>query len=320
MNKISVIVPIYNVENYILFTLKSIINQTFKDFELILVNDGSTDNSIKVASDYLNSVNKDFELITQKNAGVSSARNKGIRSSNCEWIICIDSDDILESDFLSDLYLNTIKFDCQLGIMNFNKLHIDDYIEGEFKKQKSFVISANQIREKFLLRKINIIVPGVLIKKSILINNELFYDESVRFSEDMIFLWRLLYSIEKIYYNPTPMYNYIIREASIMHFSPQENILSGYYGMNKMLNKLPKAISIRRKNLILARWVFGALQTVIRTHTYDSGFFISKKIFYRYHFKKLLFFSDFRVVILSIIGLVNFRVLFKIVKKMGSAK
>ncbi len=93
--KISVIIPIYNSEKYLSECLESIINQTFKDIEIICINDGSKDNSLNILNEYLKKDNR-IIIVNQKNSGVSSARNKGIRLSTGDFISFIDSDDYLD--------------------------------------------------------------------------------------------------------------------------------------------------------------------------------------------------------------------------------
>lgn len=102
MPKFSIIVPVYNVEKYIKKCLDSILNQSFKDYEVIVVNDGTKDNSIELIQDY------PVKIINQKNQGLSVARNKGVKHATGEYIIFIDSDDWIEKDLLKKLNESTI--------------------------------------------------------------------------------------------------------------------------------------------------------------------------------------------------------------------
>lgn len=97
MPKFSIIVPVYNVEKYVSKCLDSIKQQTFKDYEVIVVNDGTKDNSIEIAKKY------DVKIITQKNQGLSEARNTGVKNSSGEYLIFLDSDDYLEKDLLKNI-------------------------------------------------------------------------------------------------------------------------------------------------------------------------------------------------------------------------
>ena len=103
MPRLSIIVPIYNVEKYLPRCIESILNQTFKDFELILVNDGSTDSSYEILKEYENKYDN-FRVINQKNGGLSAAKNAGIKIAKGEYIAFLDSDDYLDKNFLETLY------------------------------------------------------------------------------------------------------------------------------------------------------------------------------------------------------------------------
>ena len=100
--KISVIIPVYNVEKYIIECIESIINQTLKDIEIIVVNDGTKDNSIKIVEEYLS--DKRIKIINKANGGLSSARNEGMKVAKGEYIYFIDSDDFINEDVLEVLY------------------------------------------------------------------------------------------------------------------------------------------------------------------------------------------------------------------------
>ena len=103
MTQITIVLPVYNVEKYLAQCLESITNQTFKDFECICVNDGSTDNSLKILQEYAQK-DKRFKIITQENKGLSGARNTGIKNTNTKYLTFIDSDDWITENYLEVLY------------------------------------------------------------------------------------------------------------------------------------------------------------------------------------------------------------------------
>ena len=102
--KVSVIVPVYNAEEYIGATLDSIINQDFNSYEIIVVDDGSTDQSPEIISEKLTKSTADYRIIRQDNAGVSSARNRGMQEATGEYLVFIDADDYVTGNHLSELY------------------------------------------------------------------------------------------------------------------------------------------------------------------------------------------------------------------------
>ena len=127
--KISIIIPVYNVEDYLSMCIESVIAQTYKDWELILVDDGSPDNSGSICDEYA-SRDPRIRVIHKKNAGVSAARNTGIEAANGEWISFIDSDDWVDTDYLEKFELD--KDDADLIIQG---LEYYDNRNGQYFKQ-----------------------------------------------------------------------------------------------------------------------------------------------------------------------------------------
>ena len=153
MPKLSVIVPIYNVEEYLANCIESILNQTFKDFELILINDGSTDNSLEICYRYRDR-DKRINVINKKNGGVSSARNIGIEISKGEYIAFVDPDDDIEINMYEEL----------MGIMENNNV---DIVVSGFK----FINLINNTSEKFnIYNRTNRIIKRKEINNEILID------------------------------------------------------------------------------------------------------------------------------------------------------
>jgi glycosyltransferase involved in cell wall biosynthesis len=126
MPKISIIVPVYNVENYINKCIESLIAQTLSDIEIILVNDGSTDKSGNICNDYA-AVDNRIIVIHQMNKGVSAARNKGIEAATGEWITFVDADDWVDSSMCELVYGYAKKYDVDLVMWN----HYWNYPEKE---------------------------------------------------------------------------------------------------------------------------------------------------------------------------------------------
>ena len=138
MAKISVIIPVYNCEKFIEKCLQSLVNQTLTDIEIILVNDGSTDNSQKIIEKFSDTR---IKLINKKNGGQSSARNVGLDVANGEYIGFIDSDDWVDSDFFEKLYNTAKKYNADIAMTDFIRI-------GPTKYKKRLNISEEKIYEK----------------------------------------------------------------------------------------------------------------------------------------------------------------------------
>ena len=210
--KLSVVVPVYNVENYLKKCINSILSQTFKDFELILVDDGSTDNSGHICDEYDHQYEK-VKVIHKENGGLSSARNAGIEIATGEYISFIDSDDYIDSN----MFLNMIE-----ALQNTNKdiaacgRVVDLWGEREkieFSLKKEKVYSREQaIEEVLLLRDIDVAAWDKIYRKFLF--DSIRYPEG-KISEDAAIIFQMLDISNGVVHVGTPFYHYIYRKNSI---------------------------------------------------------------------------------------------------------
>ena len=205
MPKVSIIVPVYNAECYLRKCLDSIINQDFEDWELLLIDDGSTDSSLLICQEYTNSDNRAV-VFHKENGGVSSARNFCMLKAKGEWIAFVDADDWLEQDYLT----NMLQYDKS-----------DMVIEG-YKNEKNieFKISDSNVTLEtkdidFSEKKNNQIFYFPwrrLYRRDIIIENRLFFNERIRMSEDTCFTIHYLTYCGKI--TLSSACNYIYRTGT----------------------------------------------------------------------------------------------------------
>lgn len=217
MPKISIIVPVYNVEEYLENCINSILNQTFKKFELILVNDGSTDNSLEICKRYKN-IDDRICIIDKKNGGLSSARNAGLDIAKGEYIGFVDSDDYIHPQMYELLYNQIMKENADISmcefkkVTEFNKNELSDKIilnqKVEILSNKEAVFKLGEKGEV-----IYVVSWNKLYKKSIFKNIR--FKEGI-IHEDEYIIHRLLYQINKLVYIKEKLYFYLQREGSIM--------------------------------------------------------------------------------------------------------
>ena len=182
--KISIIVPVYNVEKYIDYCIKSILAQTFEDFELILIDDGSTDNSYKICQAY--SKYNNIKLFKKENGGVSSARNYGIDHASGKYITFIDSDDFVAPDYLEKLNasaLTNTEFVFS-GIINYDSNEKKDIIN---LKNYSWDLFQENDFLNFLQQPLQTSPCAKLYLRSIIEKNNLKFDNSLSYAEDKDF-------------------------------------------------------------------------------------------------------------------------------------
>lgn len=191
---ISIIVPVYNVEEYLSKCLDSIVNQTYKNLEIILIDDGSTDNSGIICDEYSEGDTR-IKVIHKKNKGVSNTRNIGIENASGEYILFVDADDEIEKDYIYVMIKEVIQSDCDLVISNILDIFNTTCRKRIIKKENLTGIFRN---DYFTLLEL-LRVPFVKLYKSQMINKyNIRFCESMKLSEDQVFNFQY-YSIIKNY-------------------------------------------------------------------------------------------------------------------------
>jgi glycosyltransferase involved in cell wall biosynthesis len=235
--KVSVIVPVYNTEKYLPACLDSIINQTFKDIEIICINDGSTDNSAKILKKY---AKKDLRIrvYNQKNQGPSAARNAGIKHSKGKYIQFIDSDDQLELDAIKTLYTKAEKNNLDMVMFNmrprllaltskdfYNELKIYYHRSREY----SDILSGSKMFCQMIKNKDYL--PSAVIymlKASFLKKIKLYFYEGI-IHEDNLFTIKALLSADRVSHINKELYTRNIRSNSIMTQKVRIEKIEGYF-------------------------------------------------------------------------------------------
>lgn len=229
--KISIIVPVYNVEKYLDRCIKSILNQTYKDFELILINDGSTDNSGNICDEYKKIDNR-IVVIHKKNGGTSSARNDGIDIAKGKYIGFVDSDDYIEENMYYELY-NDIKINnSDISICKYIEMD-DNTIKHRGNLLKNSYSKIESLEELYKQNWAEFVVPWNKLYKSELIK-EFRYPLGRKY-EDAFIIHRLLYKCNKVTCINKNLYYYYQRKGSTMNseFSVK-NIDMLYFNLDRI--------------------------------------------------------------------------------------
>lgn len=212
--KLSVIIPVYNVEKYLQATLDSVINQTLQDIEIICVDDGSTDSSPKILSEYAAHDSR-IRIITQENAGQSSARNKGLAVANAELIAFMDSDDILSPDAYATAVskmTDDIDYVCfGIQVVGNTLKHIqktdNEYYRIKFRGKKH--VNNN------IIRKTDVSPCNKIFRKSIIDKYNILFPEGLRY-EDAYFYTVYALNSTNAFYIQDKKYTYIRHADSTM--------------------------------------------------------------------------------------------------------
>ena len=206
MPKVSVIVPVYNVEKYITRCLTSLINQTLDDLEIILVNDGSQDNSEQIIRQFKRKHNN-IIYVTKENGGLSSARNFGLIYATGEYVAFLDSDDYADRTTYQKMYEKA-------------KATNSDYVECDFIWQypdrQKMDTGYRYKDKKEMFEKARVVAWNKLIKRDIIINNKLEFPVGLYY-EDVEFFYKLLPYVNSFAFVEEPLIYYVQREDSIVN-------------------------------------------------------------------------------------------------------
>lgn len=233
--KISVILPVYNLEKYLKDCLVSVIGQDYPNIEIIVVDDGSTDGSKVIAEELLENSQKDYKIISRPNKGVSATRNDGIKAATGEWLVMIDADDVVEQNFVSALYANMNLRDGKCAVFSNYRIvkpgkpETPAPVTGETR-----VFDRNAALKAFQTREIKFIVAAMLLNRQTILDGKLFFDEDCRYSEDVVYIWKILCSMDEIRFVDMRLYNYILHSGSTMTASTVDKILTARKAIERL--------------------------------------------------------------------------------------
>lgn len=241
---VSVLVPCYNTESYLARSLESIINQTYKNLEIIVLNDGSTDRSLEIMNDYSNKDNR-IRVISRENRGVAYSRNELIQNSKGKYITFVDSDDTIHREMIEKMHSKLVENNCEMAICNFNKIKSVDEIESQTLIDENY---RTYNKEQLVYNLITIndfydCVTGKLFKKELFTNVS--FPEN-RVFEDSAVVHRLYCEVEKAVALDGRYYNYLIgRDNSIMSKKYSfAKLKDNFYVINDrydcLINHMPK--------------------------------------------------------------------------------
>lgn len=240
MPKVSVIVPVYNVEKYLERCLDSLVNQTLDDIEIIIVNDGTKDNSEKIIKEFLDKYPQKIIYLKKENGGLSDARNYGIPYAKGEYIAFLDSDDYIEKEMYKEMY-------------ELAKKENSDMVECDFIWEYPDKIKEDigQIYngKKEMLEKVRVVAWNKLIKRSILEKTKIQFPKGLRY-EDVEFTYKLIPYLDKVAFLKKPYIHYTQRDNSIINvqnertkeiFIVLDNVLD-YYKANNFYDEYKEEI------------------------------------------------------------------------------
>lgn len=275
---LSIIIPIYNTEKYLRKCIDSILNQTYRDYELILVDDGSTDSSLSIC-DYYAEQDKRIKVIHKGNGGVTSARKAGLAVSYGEYISFVDSDDWMEADFYSIL-LSRVQ-ETQAEILVASGYQKEEVIGHKVQNQEIHMKLRHGVyrqREvKKLLEKDRIAPPlwRKVYKRELISKNIWLIDNHVCIGEDKLCSYACMLDAGSVVIQKNCAYHYVQREDSAMHKYSEKKIRNVYYfarNLKKIRNCKNASFLDMQWNQVILRQLLNTIMQEFEKH----GFFLSR--------------------------------------------
>lgn len=257
MKLVSIIVPVYNSKDTIERCINSILNQTYKEIELIIVNDGSTDNSLEIIKK-LSKSNKKIKVINQENSGVSAARNNGINNSNGEYLSFVDSDDWLDKDFIREMVNKLEQENVDAVRCNFYKENVNSrelakmYNFSDLKIEKSYKYKSDFLNHfLYNINSMENYVMLFLIKSSI-VKNKISFDTNLYMMEDTFFVQQLFYNLNSIYFYNKPLYYYCAYNVSATR--DIEKVEKNIYGILETSEKIKEFYEKKKIDINISKY------------------------------------------------------------------
>lgn len=276
---ISVIVPVYNVEKYLPDCINSILGQTYSNFELLLVDDGSTDNSGRICDDYSKQDNR-VRVFHKENRGVSSARNVGIKNARGEYITFVDADDYLQETLYSEiiekmegkdlLFFNFCVQNengqkiCKIKQDNVAQIVLNPRNFMAFYKLRGGEVVEDVLHDKSLA----VYVWRALFSKKIITQYSLYFDERLKSGEDRVFLFSYLLHTDTIEYAENVFgYYHVIREGSLTAAKDDVNYREGVYEQCRNMSIAELSVVKQNEHLTADDIVYITMERAKKTRT-----------------------------------------------------
>ncbi|MDE6626978.1 MAG: glycosyltransferase [Lachnospiraceae bacterium] len=260
MIKVSVIIPIYNVEKYIEECLLSAMRQTLKEIEIICVNDGTRDDSMQIVRRYAEEDER-IVIIDKENGGLSSARNAGIKAAQGEYLYFLDSDDYIAENMLEVLFsecdrdnLDVIYFDAEAFFETPELEEQHGHFKDYYRRPSMFedVVSGPELFAR--MENLHLFRPSAclqMLRRDMLLNNSIFFFEGI-VHEDNLFSLQTIFAAERVKHIATPFYKRRVREESIMTGGQEFRRSYGYYICITEFNRFLKQFDFRDRDIVRA--------------------------------------------------------------------
>ena len=220
MPKVSIIVPVYNKSEYIGRTIESILNQTYKDYEVLIINDGSTDNSLEIIKKY-QCIDSRVRVFDIPNGGVSNARNIGLENANGKWIQFIDGDDLIDSHYLERAVSTAENNNVEILFSNFQMIDDNGKVAKEMNCPENGIVNQNDLGTLFIQNQYISgffgFISNKLISKNIIEKSNAKFRKELKLAEDLDFYAQVYPFVEKTCFSNINSFYYLQTENNYIY-------------------------------------------------------------------------------------------------------
>lgn len=235
MKKVSIIVPVYNVEKYISECITSLIEQTYENIEIIIINDGSTDKSKEICQE-LKEKDERIIFITKHNSGVSDTRNIGISKSTGDYIVFVDSDDYIDKHYIEEMVKGMKEEEfIDMAVCNYVELYKNVLLHGGSNLTDNLIITNKEaINDIYKLKSFGGYLWNKIFKNDIIRKYNIRFNKEIHMCEDMLFLLTYLSECNHIKRIPKELYFYRMRKSSMIWNKDEIKYKTLYNAYNQM--------------------------------------------------------------------------------------
>lgn len=302
--EVSVIIPCYNCEEYIGETLESLCLQTFKNFEVICVNDGSMDRTSQILDKWENNTELNICVINQENAGVSNARNNGIMAARSKYVMFLDADDIYHPNMIESLFNAVEGVDIAYCRLSRNMDEVKDYPSKNIKYVDETQTDA---MNKLLYQMGTYGFYCYIYKKSVILEQNIFFDENTKHFEDREFNWKYLCHCNTCIWVDAYLYGYRKNESSVTRSPAQWHIdgLEAIRRVERYLKKHNSSFLPEVESYLFARAIWGLAKSYTISKRKDLFYRLSKEYDLKTYMKRTLRDNNLLVCIASALYLIH---------------
>lgn len=303
---ISVVVPVYNVAPYLRKCIDSIIGQTYMPLEIILVDDGATDNSGEICDSYEHDNPGVIRTIHQENKGLSGARNTGLKYIHGKYVTFVDSDDWLAPDMIETMYTNLRQYGAQISGISFYQAYDNGTLIKNSSKKEICVMNREEALGKFLFNEnLTVCVCGKLYQVSLW--NTVKCPEGKLF-EDQYTTYKLIDQTETVVFDPSPKYYYLKRQGSIGHSVFKDKTYELYWGVQEQFDYITKKYPNTFSELAVAKiiWEIVFINMMLCGGKEDKPLITKTRIFARKNMLCVLKCSEINITRKVQIGLFSY--------------